>query len=140
MKALIALMLVFTAAVTKAGEIPVQQKPVLTGYECTIRLFAKDLPNNGFQEVTFPRPLQGGAHGGQPNSYTFGKHTVEALIDSKWRNLTWWIDGKLVAATVSAKSEVVAGYDTVILYNPANTDEEVSVACSPKFAQAISGK
>lgn len=109
-----------------------QQSKVLTGYTCDVRVFAKDLPT-GMSEDKFERPLQGGTHGGQAAHFEFGDHTVEVLVDSKWRNVSWWYKGKLVAASVSAKSDVVTGYDTFIVYNPNDTDEEVDVACSPKY-------
>ena len=121
------------SATAHADEMTTVQTKTLTGYDCAVRVFAKDLPS-GMQEATFERPLQGGTHGGEAAHFEFGRHVVEVLVDSKWRNVTWWIGGKLTAATVSAKSDIVTGYDTVILYNPANTDEEVDVACSPKYS------
>ena len=100
-------------------------------YECTARLFAKDLPN-GLSEVTFAAPIDGGSHGGEEKSFTFGEHQISILVDGKWRNLTWYFQGALVAGVVSAGGDVIAGHHAVILYNPKDPDEELALSCGPK--------
>ena len=129
MKAVLTLLSLTFAFSAYAGRpAPVVQQ---TEYACDVRVFAADLPN-GMAEDSFVAPMQGGSHGGDARVLNFGDHQVEALVDGKWRNLTWYFKEKLVTAMVSAGGDVVAGHHAIITYNPANPDEQLHLSCGPQ--------
>ena len=123
-------LLSLTFALHAAADLPAQTVPQ-TEYVCDVHLFVQDLPG-GMGEATFVAPLSGGSHGGDDRTFDFGAHQVQVTVDGKWRNLSWYLNGKLVTAVVSASGDVIAGHQAIILYNPENPDDQLHLSCGPQ--------
>lgn len=113
-----------------SAHLPAQALPQ-TDYVCDVRLFVQNLPG-GMGEGTFVAPLSGGSHGGDERTFDFGDHQVQVTVDGKWRNLSWYFQGKLVSAVVSATGDVIAGHQAIIVYNPENPDDQLHLSCGPQ--------
>lgn len=117
-------------AVLVSGMTASAASTVVRGYSCDVAVIAEGV-DGGAQVQTIKRPLLApGGHGGEPVELTFGSHKVMILADGIWRSISWWRDGKLVAETVTANSEVVQGQQAIIVYNPENQDEEAYLSCT----------
>lgn len=111
------------------------QAPNITGYECDVRVIAKDLPN-GFAETKITRPLiSDQSHGGTPYEFKAGDHSVNVLADGKWRGISWWRGGQLIAEALTAGVQPHKGNSVFIVYNPANQEEQVQLGCDPTFGE-----
>jgi hypothetical protein len=102
--------------------------PPSTDLQCHVMVFATDL-TNGMAETEYAAPLSSGAHGGKDYAFKFQDHQVAVNSDGKWLNITWVHKGILVAMGTSVRSENVQNAAVMILYNPNNQDEQVSVNC-----------
>lgn len=67
---------------------------------------------------------------GAPELSVEGKtNQVTAMADGKWLGLKWLKNGKLVAESVNLIRNESDQPRVLIMYNPNNTDEQVSIGC-----------
>lgn len=103
-----------------------------TSYDCDLMILSKDL-KDGIFEVNFVRPaIEEGKHGGDPIRYAAGPFEVYLLVDGKWRSVSWWREGKVIAEAITLAQDIYPSDHVVILYNPENREEQVSLNCQPK--------
>lgn len=74
-------------------------------------------------------PLEGPGHGA-PEVEVMGEfNQVTAMADGQWLGLRWEQSGVLVAESLNVLRDVVTQPRTMIVYNPKNTEEQVSISC-----------
>ncbi len=100
-------------------------------YSCTVIVVADDL-TDGSMEKTFDVLGSSASHGGNEILFEAENHEVTLLSNGKWMGISWKRDGELLAETVVARSDENQASQTMIVYNPANVDEQVSLSCSLK--------
>ena len=106
---------------------------MITSYECTIRVLAKDLLPSGAAEITVTRPYQSPqSHGGTPYEWSIGAHKIGIVADAKWRGIIWQREGEDVAQVLTAGTEPITGNSVMILSNPKDLEEAVQLVCDPK--------
>ena len=125
-------MMMALSAQADVGDAPVT--PVLTPifYDCQVIIVAKDVVDGS---VTFKyqvTPQNNGSHGGIEYPFASGNHKVSVLSNGRWLGISWWRSDVLVAETVFARSEDNMGSEALIIYNPADQEEQVSVDCSKR--------
>jgi hypothetical protein len=98
-------------------------------YECKVIIVAKDLPN-GSDVKEYVAPALTGSHGGSGFEFTFENHKVGILSDAKWMAISWMRDGKYLAKATFASSLENQGAQVLILGNPADDEEQVSLDCA----------
>lgn len=114
---------------TRADQIP-------TKYACDLMINVGDIPDK-FGEAKFTRPVVApGEHGGDPLKFTFGVHDVYVVADGKWRSISWWKDGKVIAETMSVTGDTYVTPSVTVVFNPANQEEQVSLGCEPVFSSS----
>ncbi len=86
------------------------------------------------QEVTtsetFPVSSSSQGHDVPEMTFTAQNHEVTAMADGKWLGLSWRKDTVLVAESISLIRDVTTQPRVLIMYNPANVDEQVSINCA----------
>lgn len=98
--------------------------------KCNLVIVAEGAPG-GTQDVNFERPeVAPGGHGGEYLPFEFGPHIVLAQVDGKWRSI-YWVKGETVIANiVTATAESLHSDQALIVINPNNDQEQVSLSCS----------
>lgn len=101
-------------------------------YKCELVVIAEGVPNGALSQ-SFERPDSApGGHGGEYLPFEFGSHIVLVQADGKWRSI-YWVNGETVIAhVVTATSQPVAGDQALIVVNPKDEQEQVSLSCSIK--------
>jgi hypothetical protein len=131
---LVQAVLLFAAPVAFAqslGDIAPPVAPAPT-YSCQVILIATDLPQGSLTFKYTVSPTNVGSHGGQEFPFAAGTHKISAISNDRWLGITWTKAGVLVASSVFARSEVNQGSMALIIYNPQNPEEQVSLDCSTK--------
>jgi hypothetical protein len=108
-------------AISAAADIP-------SKYQCKVILMARDLPNE-YAEQAFVAPAMSGSHGGQGREFQFENHRIGILSDAKWMAISWEHNGKTVSRATFASSLENQGAQVLILSNPADDEEQVSLDC-----------
>lgn len=98
-------------------------------YSCRVILVAKDI-SGGVAEKPFTTMADSGSHGGGGFEFAFEKHKVGILADAKWMAISWMRDGKNVSQATFSSSVANSGAQVLILANPADVDEQVSLDCN----------
>lgn len=66
-----------------------------------------------------------------PEFVAEGKRSkITAMADGKWLGLSWFLDDELIAESISLIRDTIKQPRVLILYNPQNQDEQVSLDCS----------
>jgi len=103
---------------------------LVPNYDCQLIVVAKDR-SKSFEEK-FQADYFSGSHGGRPLTFEKGNQKVVLQASNNWLSLDWYRGGQLVAAGLTASSEPTTGSRALILMNPRNTDEQISLDCSPE--------
>lgn len=108
-----------------------QSPPTPETYDCNLDIFANDLPNQ-FGETHFKAiGPQVQVHGGPSYDFTFANYKVSVLANSRWRGISWWAGERLIAQTIHAQPNDSLVDEVLILSNPADTDQFISLECAP---------
>ena len=70
-----------------------------------------------------------GSHGGQERTFKFKNHEVVAVANDKWLGLAWWKSGRKIGESVTLSTATNAQSRVVLLMNPKNEYERVSITC-----------
>ena len=97
--------------------------------DCRAMIISPDFAD-GSSDQAYKAALESGSHGGQIFNLNFGDHKLEVASDGKWLAITWTKKGATVAIATSVRTENVKTSAVLILFNPANPDEQASVNCS----------
>lgn len=121
------LMLAFIPFTAQALELRGPANPEI--HSCTARIVVPG--EKIYSEFSFAVGKNGGPHGGQSFEFVEGKHKFDVQADGKWLIMLWKIEQKVVAQSLF----LVGPNDTIesrvgIMFNPENTDDQVSVSCS----------
>lgn len=73
------------------------------------------------------------SHGGEPQQFTYLKHTFVVLSDAKWMGLNWRYGDAVLAESVFTQSLDSKDSRVLLVFNPNNTEEQVSLSCSPRL-------
>lgn len=107
----------------------------IKSYNCRVVVIAQDLLPAGSETKEFTRAaVSAGSHGGTETEVKMGDHDVSVLADGKWRAISWHYKGKMVAETVTAQVNPITDNATMIVYNPQNIEEMVTLTCDPSAA------
>lgn len=99
---------------------------------CRVMIVDKDLPQGAY-EITYDVPeVARDGHGGEPVDIESGPHRVEVSVDGRWRNLVWFKGDSLVAKVITLNEKIYDTQHVVILANPQDDDEQLSLGCEPK--------
>lgn len=101
-------------------------------YNCNLTIIAEDVPD-GAQVQSF-RAIgpETSTHGGQEYTFTFGRHEVVTIANARWRGITWYRDGKIIAAALTVSDEDLLGSKVQMVMNPEKSDSEmIFLECSP---------
>ncbi len=83
-----------------------------------------------FIEETFIAPVESQGHDVPEMTVTGTNHEVTAMADGKWLGLSWRSNSVLVAESISLIRDVTTQPRVLIMYNPQNTEEQVSINCN----------
>ena len=106
---------------------------LVADYKCEIILY-RQAPAKGFSQV-FMSSYSSGSHGGM--SQTFGEglnggtDVVTVQASNNWMAMNWEQNGKVIANGLAAVSAPSKDYRVMILRNPNNLEEQVSLDCAP---------
>lgn len=70
-----------------------------------------------------------GTHGGPERSFKFKNHEVVVVANDRWLGLAWWVNGKKIGESVTLSTATNAQSRVVLLMNPKNEYERVSITC-----------
>ena len=118
--------------VAQAAPVDVPSTPTVVVYDCQVIVVAKDIVDGS---VTFKyevTPDNDGSHGGVEFPFSSGPHKVSVLSNGRWLGISWWRNDTLVSEAVFARSEENMGSQALIIYNPADQEEQASVDCSKR--------
>ena len=102
-------------------------------YDCQVILVAADAPDGGVGEVHFTVPGSLTVnHGGPEKTFNFGPNEITVQAHARWRGVTWRRGQKIVVSSVTASEKDLIGSVAIQAPNPENTEESVSLECSPK--------
>jgi hypothetical protein len=111
-------------------------KTMTEPYKCRLAVIHPGIPE-GFKEFLFTVAEQGSeVHGGKPLEFKAGNQTVILLADGKWLAISWWIDEKLVAESVTVVGSFTKEPRALIVYDPAD-HENNQVALDCKYEPEI---
>ena len=98
---------------------------------CNIILYSEDDQEMIDTKITIKD--KAASHGGPYKLLTSvgGVNQIRFAIDGRWIKLQWYVSQKLVAAGIMVISDSVAVHRGVILYNPSNLEDQLSVGCEP---------
>jgi hypothetical protein len=57
-------------------------------------------------------------------------HEVTAMADGKWLGLNWRKHGEMLAESISLLRDVTGQPRVLLVYNPQNTEEQISINCA----------
>lgn len=100
---------------------------------CRIMIVDPTLPGGALEKMVDVPDQASGTHGGEMIVTEVAAHKVEMNADGKWRNITWSKNGAVIARTVTLAELIHRGIFVVILFNPADDEEQVSLGCEPKL-------
>ena len=103
---------------------------MVPNYDCQLIVVAKD-SSKSFDKK-FQADYASGSHGGRALTFENGSEKVVLQASNNWLALDWYRDGKLVAAGLTASSDPYLGSRALILMNPRDTEEQISLDCSPE--------
>lgn len=103
---------------------------IVPNYECRLIVAASE-PSHSL-EKNFMADYASGSHGGREHQFSNGIHEVTLQASNNWMALRWVKNGELVAEGLSAISKASDFDRVMILRNPKNSDEQVSLDCSPE--------
>jgi hypothetical protein len=81
-------------------------------------------------EKEFKVSLKGSPHGGDPFSFQSARQQVNVTADGTWLVVEWTVDGKVLAKGMVAQSSDLVEHRALVLYNPRDDGEQVSLSCS----------
>lgn len=120
----------FSSAETVKKPLPTKKT-----YSCTVLVIADDLKEVGEFHFTMDA-VADESHGGSPKVFSIEKHQITVLTTGRWMAISWSRSGELLSETVTARSDDNAGSQVLIVYNPKNTNEQVSLGCDLKVVAA----
>jgi hypothetical protein len=116
-----------------AGEMPppppTSPPPLDTIYDCEVIVIAKDLLQ-GSATFKYQTTADRGTHGGPAYSFSAGIHKVSVLSDGRWLAISWMRGETTVGQATFARNEFNQGSETLIVGNPLDANEQVSVDCT----------
>lgn len=80
-------------------------------------------------EENFVAPATSQGHNVPEMTVTGQRHEVTAMADGKWLGLSWRKDGELLAESISLIRDVTSQPRVLLIYNPVNVDEQISLDC-----------
>ena len=83
-----------------------------------------------FLEQKFEAPNGSQGHGGPEQNVKGKVNEVITMADGKWLGISWWKNGELIAESINLIRDVIAQPRVLIVYNPKNVEEQVSLDCS----------
>ena len=80
-------------------------------------------------EKSFNAPKYSEGHKVPEMSLSGKANEVIVMADAKWLGISWHQSGQLIAESVTLIRDIVSMPRALIIYNPKNTDEQVSLDC-----------
>ncbi len=97
-------------------------------YQCRLLIAADDLAEGG--DWTFPGDTSEEGHGGKISVFTAPPYEVQVLGNAQWMGISWFRKGEKIAEGVFVLgSDDRAAHRVAILYDPADSDRQVSLGC-----------
>lgn len=128
MKFLISILFTGFAASTFAQS---ETSPFVPNYECRLMLILEDNKHEEIDEK-FLADYGSRGHGGMERIYENGRNKVIVQASNNWMAIQWEQSGKIVTAGHFVISKPSDFHRVVIMMNPKNTYEQVSLDCSPE--------
>jgi hypothetical protein len=100
-------------------------------FDCYIIGIIDDGRNGSF-EFDFTVDLNkqgGGTHGGDERVFNYEKDEVVVIANDRWLGLAWWRGGRKLGETVNLQTDLSTQSRVLILMNPENDNERVSITC-----------
>lgn len=83
-------------------------------------------------EGSFEAPIKSQGHN-VPEQTVEGKiNKVSAMADGKWLGISWSQNEELIAESINLIRDSISQPRVLIVYNPKNVDEQVSIDCAQK--------
>lgn len=106
------------------------QSFMVPNYDCQLIVVTSD-DSRSFQKK-FQADYYSGSHGGRDFTFENGTEKVILQASNNWMSLNWFSGDQLLAAGLSASSEPTMGSRALIVVNPLNSEEQVSLDCTPE--------
>lgn len=73
-----------------------------------------------------------GSHGGEEKTFEYKNNKVVAVANDRWLGLAWWVGDKKIGETVTLSTSLDSKSRVLVLINPENEYERVSITCDLK--------
>ena len=83
-----------------------------------------------FVEGTLEAPSASQGHNVPEKVIKGESNEVVAMADGKWLGISWKQKGELIAESINLLRDLADQPRVLIVYNPKNTHEQVSISCS----------
>lgn len=108
-----------------------KELPLVPNYNCQVILIVEN--ENEVIHEKFMADFASGSHGGREYVFEKGPQTVIVMASNNWMAVQWERADKIVAAGHFAISKPTLDFHRVVLLlNPKNPNEQVSLDCSPE--------
>lgn len=124
---LIALGLFFSNSKTSAKELNFN---IVPNYNCQV-ILAAESEEESFEEH-FLADYASGSHGGREYEFKRKGHVLTVLASNNWMAIHWEKEGETVAEGHFVVSEAAGFHRVILLINPKNRNQQVSLDCSPE--------
>lgn len=106
--------------------------PAVPTYDCEVIIVADDLPN-GSADFRYTTDGKASATHLATASYPFEvqEYKISAISNARWFGIVWSKNGTPIARAMNVRSDDMTKPQAMMVYNPTNDDEEVSLDCSP---------
>lgn len=94
--------------------------------QCDIYIATDD----GYSEESFYAPSTSSGHNVPEMTVSLMDHKITAMADGKWLGLNWTKGEEVIAESISLLRDVTAVPRVLMIYNPKNFNEVVSLTCS----------
>ncbi len=96
------------------------------GLECEVLV----ITGEEFLEQKFEAPMASQGHGGPEQTVKGEVNEVTTMADGKWLGISWRKNGELIAESINLIRDMISQPRVLIVYNPKNVDEQVSINCA----------
>ncbi|MAV92053.1 MAG: hypothetical protein CL676_11590 [Bdellovibrionaceae bacterium] len=112
------------------AQMPWDNPYLVPNYDCTVIVAADE--DKYIMEEKFKADFASGSHGGREYKFEKLDQSVTVQASNNWLSLSWFRGETMVAAGLTASSEMSLADRVLILLNPVNPDERASIDCSPE--------
>lgn len=123
-----ALLSLFISVKVSAAELK-----LVPNYECQLIVVVDEKSENMHEK--FMADYASGSHGGREYRFNKGPQSVTVMASNNWMAIHWERAGQVIAEGHFAISKPSDFHRVILMLNPKNLDEQVSLDCSPESAE-----